>query len=411
MSIEFILTFVAFVSDNAVMEDFPLASIPAPNQIKDAICFCQPLAFISNVNIVTDLRTEKKICVRSNALRLQQVLINLISNSIKYTKRGSDITIKIQATSLGDVRRRIEKAMASSHNVNDGVGDDDESNVLVFSVSDCGPGIARDQAGRLFQRYAQLEKRPTRTLGTNAGTGVGLHLCQLFVNRMNGQIWATNNRNGHDGCTFSFYLPLVACDANDSVPDPASSIWVSDIRTNSDEKEGENKISKGSVFDCRVLLVDDTLINRKVFDRMLKKIGISQSVTVNSGEKALQELAKNNYDFVITDIQMPGMSGTELSAAIRDSNNGSSAPIVVGLTADISSEALEGCVESGMADLLYKPITLSEMKDYFETTVPHLKAGVWYRATTSASYNSSSSDDDSDDAEKKNKKSASIQAQ
>ena len=66
-----------------------------------------------------------------------------------------------------------------------------------------------------------------------------------------------------------------------------------------------------------------------------------------------------------------------------------------------------------MADLLYKPITLSEMKDYFETTVPHLKAGVWYRATTSASYsNSSSSDDDSDDGEKKNTpKSASIQAQ
>lgn len=397
------------------MEDFPLASIPAPDQIKDAICFCQPLAFISNVNIVTDLRTEKKICVRSNALRLQQVLINLISNSIKYTKTGSDITIQIQATSLGDVRRRIEKAMASSHNVNDGEGDDDESNVLVFSVSDCGPGIARDQAGRLFQRYAQLEKRPTRTLGSNfvgqpSGTGVGLHLCQLFVNRMNGQIWATNNRNGRDGCTFSFYLPLVSCDANDSVPDPASSIWVSDIQTNPNENEGENKISKESVFDCRVLLVDDTLINRKVFDRMLKKIGISHSVTVNSGEKALQELARNSYDLVITDLQMPGMSGTELSAAIRDSNNGS---IVVGLTADISSEALERCVESGMADLLYKPITLSEMKDYFETTVPHLKAGVWYRATTtSAPYNSSTSDDDSDDDEKKNTKSAtSIQAQ
>jgi len=382
-----------------MMEDFELAAIPAPDQIKDAIFFCKPLAFISNVNIVADLKTDKKLCVRSNALRLQQVLINLISNAIKYTKRGSDINIRIHATTRGDAKKMIDNAIASSDNVNSEEGHDDESDVLVISISDCGPGIASDEAGRLFQRYAQLESRPTRVLGGNvigqpSGTGVGLHLCQLFVDRMNGQIWTTNNRNGLDGCTFSFYLPLVSCDANYSVPKSKAAICASGKRSNSSEKEGEKKSSKASVFDCRVLLVDDTLINRKVFDRMLKKLGISYSFTVNSGEKALQELARNSYDLVITDLQMPGMSGTELSAAIRDSSNGTTAPIVVGLTADIRRDTLKRCVESGMADVLYKPITLTEMKEYFETTVPRLKPGVWYKATI-GSYNSSSSSDDS----------------
>ncbi len=400
-----------------------MAAIPAPDQINDAVCFCQPLAFISNVNIVADLKSDQKLCVRSNALRLQQVLINLISNAIKYTKRGSDINIRLHATTLGDAKKMVDNAIASADNVKSGECHDDALDVLVISISDCGPGIASDQAGRLFQRYAQLESRPTRVLGGNAvgqpsGTGVGLHLCQLFVDRMNGQLWVTNNRNGLDGCTFSFYLPLVSCDANYSVPKTKKLISASGSRSNLSEKRVETKTSKASVFDCRVLLVDDTLINRKVFDRMLKKLGISCSVTVNSGEKALQELARNSYDLVITDLQMPGMSGTELSAAIRDSNNGTTTPVVVGLTADIRRDALDRCVESGMADVLYKPITLSEMKEYFETTVPHLKPGVWYKATI-GTYNSSSSDDSSvdgtigDDEQniQGNMKSSSLQAQ
>lgn len=378
-----------------MMETFPLMSISASEQIKDAVCFCQPLAFISNVNLITDMRTDKNPIVSSNALRLQQVLINLVSNAIKYTRRGSDIRIQIRSASLGKVRRMIDSAIASSYNANDKNHSDDTA-VLVFSVSDCGPGIAPDQASRLFEQYAQLESRPIRTLGSNAvgqpsGTGVGLHLCQLFVNRMNGQIWATNNGRGVDGSTFSFYLPLVSCATCHSVLDPPIPNRVSTSRSSSSNDKqvnrGERQGKGSSLFDYRVLVVDDVLINRKVFDRMIKKVGISKSVTVDSGRNALDELSRNRYDVVITDLQMPGMSGTDLCAAIRDSNTLSYKPIVVGLTADISGDAVKRCVESGMADLLYKPITLSEMKDYFETTIPKLQPGIWYKSATSASYN------------------------
>lgn len=370
------------------MEEFTLASLKASGPIKDAISFCLPLASISNVNIVTDLRTAENAIVTSNALRLQQVLINLVSNAIKYTKRGSDICIQIRSTTLGSVKSMISNAIASSKNGDDG-GYGDESAVLVFSVSDHGPGIVLDQADRLFRRYARLDTEPTRTLGSNnvgqpSGTGLGLHLCQLFVERMNGRIWVTNNGKDVGGSCFSFYLPLVSCAAHNIIEDPGMlniNSRVSFCHPNLIDKQGglDETKDEGSVFDRRVLLVDDTLINRKVVGRMLKKIGISNPVIMESGKEALEELSTNRYDLVITDLQMPGMSGTELSAAIQDMNNESTLPIVVGFTADTSSDAAERCSKSGMSDVLYKPITLWEMKEYFETTVPNLKPGIWHK--------------------------------
>ena len=368
------------------MDNFPLSPISASEQIQDAVCFCQPLAFISNVKLVADIRMDLNPIVNSNALRLQQVLINLVSNAIKYTRRESDIRIRIRSTSLGEARRLISGSLAASHDVNH-IDDDDEMAVLVFSVSDCGPGIAPDQACRLFQQYAQLEPRPTRTLGSStvgqpSGTGVGLHLCRLYVNRMNGQIWATNNGRGIEGSTFSFYLPLVSCDKRNSVLGIPRPNRVTDFYANSSTNNRDNRDEKDSKkspgLQYRVLVVDDILINRKVIGRMIKKVGISEFAIVDSGKNALEELARNHYDLVITDLQMPGMSGTELSANIRDSKTLSSTPIVVGLTA--SGDDATQCIESGMADLLYKPITVSEMKEYFEATVPNLKPGSWYKS-------------------------------
>jgi two-component system sensor histidine kinase EvgS len=374
------------------MEEFPLASLSAAGPIKDAVSFCLPLASISNVNIVTDLRTAENAIVKSNALRLQQVLINLVSNAIKYTKRGSDICIQIRSTTLGCAKKMISSAIVSSKNGDDG-GYGDESTVLVFSVSDHGPGILLDQADRMFRRYARLDTQPTRTLGSNnvgqpSGTGLGLHLCELFVERMNGRIWVTNNGKDVGGSCFSFYLPLISCAAHETIEDPGmlNRSRVSYCHPNSIDKQGglDEMQDEGSVFDRRVLYVDDILINRKVIGRMLKKIGISNPVTMESGKEALEELSTNRYDLVITDLQMPGMSGTELSAAIQDSNNESTPPIVVGFTADTSSDATERCSKSGMSDVLYKPITLWEMKDYFETTVPNLKLGIWHKASSTA---------------------------
>ena len=411
-----------------------MTSIMASGPIKDAIGFCNPLASISSVRIVAgDPEFARHAFVRSNAIRMQQVLINLISNAIKYTKAGTEISVSTRTSTVGDAERIAADALASSPPAiladrttasseavpKKKINNDDStktaaselssssssslsfsSPVLIFSVSDCGPGIAPEQAGRLFHRFAQLDNEPKRTLGINevgqpSGTGLGLNLCKLFVERMNDRIWANNNNNSGDnnnnnssssssGSTFSFYLPLLSieqdCDPIIGLPAAIASAarQHSGIMTNA-SRSIASVVSSDliSLDERRVLFVDDTLINRKVILRMLRSIGVTNSVAVESGEKALEELSSNDYDVVITDLQMPGMSGTDLSVAIHD-RHASNPPIVIGLTADTSTDVVEKCAASGMADVMHKPITLTEMREYFETTVPRLDSGVWH---------------------------------
>ena len=404
-----------------------MSSIVASGSIEDAVGFCQPLASISNVKIDADLRIAKRAIVMSNALRLQQVLINLISNAIKYTEAGSEVRVRVRISTLGDAEHTAAGALARSrtpralrgktHHEEDLAIDScrgstdhitapfesSSSPVLVFSVEDRGPGIAPDQAGRLFTRYAQLDTKPRRTLGAAvgqpSGTGIGLNLCSLFVERMNGRVWAVNNGGKKsEGSTFSFYLPLVSIEPqeHDPVGGSPDSTTVdgavcrpslqSRLGQRDDDDENDDADAK-SFSDHRVLFVDDTLINRKVIHRMIREIGVTNLVTVESGERALEELSTNPYDLVITDLQMPGMSGTELSRAINNhrycgsGNRKTSVPVVIGLTANTGINVVEHCAASGMADVLYKPVTLSEIRHYFESTVPRLEAGVWYANT------------------------------
>ena len=327
----------------------------------------------------TDVNMQD-IQVMSNALRLQQVLINLVSNAIKYTSEQSQIRISIQTADKADVELKIRGALASSRDAS--TNDTDETShsnesVLCFSISDCGPGIAPYQADRLFRRFVRLDTKPTRTLGGSnkvgqpSGTGLGLNLCQLFVQRMGGVIWVTNNKNSM-GSTFSFSLPLAA---NSIIQSPTKT-----PETNVTQSRTLQYIEMTTSL-MRVLLVDDVLINRKVIGRMVKLVGVSDVVTVDSGENALRELSENGpYDLVITDLQMPGMSGSELCGSIISHNSSPDIrqPIVVGLTADTSVKMAETCRASGMSTILYKPISVVEMREFFATTAMLLQPGVWF---------------------------------
>eukprot|EP00531_Pseudo-nitzschia_arenysensis_P000763 CAMPEP_0116129738 /NCGR_PEP_ID=MMETSP0329-20121206/8077_1 /TAXON_ID=697910 /ORGANISM="Pseudo-nitzschia arenysensis, Strain B593" /LENGTH=952 /DNA_ID=CAMNT_0003624011 /DNA_START=74 /DNA_END=2932 /DNA_ORIENTATION=- len=369
-----------------MMDEFLLAPLLATDPIRDAIDFCNPLASISNVNISIECCDgTQQAFVNANALRLQQVLINMISNAIKYTDQGTDITIRTRPSTVKNTKLTLRKAIAS-------YSDDelpDNTPVLIFSVTDSGPGIAMNQARRLFQRFARLSQ-PSRTLGGNkigqpSGTGLGLNLCHMFVTRMRGWIWAENNAGR--GSTFSFCLPLV----EEPMENPALSVSTGrelqrTPMTKRASLRGEFFPLAGQDYrELRILVVDDTLINRKVLDRMLKKIGIKQVSTVESGKDALEELLSSGkaYDLVITDLQMPEMSGTELTEAIllkqEKTSSAEDRLVIIGLTADTSPDVAEKCATSGMSDVLYKPITLVEIKDFFQTKLGKLQPGQWRR--------------------------------
>eukprot|EP00751_Fragilariopsis_kerguelensis_P000322 CAMPEP_0170816588 /NCGR_PEP_ID=MMETSP0733-20121128/39382_1 /TAXON_ID=186038 /ORGANISM="Fragilariopsis kerguelensis, Strain L26-C5" /LENGTH=122 /DNA_ID=CAMNT_0011175843 /DNA_START=406 /DNA_END=774 /DNA_ORIENTATION=- len=110
-------------------------------------------------------------------------------------------------------------------------------------------------------------------------------------------------------------------------------------------------------------------------------VGVLDIVTADSGENALCELYENGpYDLVITDLQMPGMSGVELCKTIMIDKNCPSGilPVVVGLTANTSNKVTEDCKSVGMSNVLYKPISVVEMREFFRTSVMCLTPGMWY---------------------------------
>lgn len=368
------------------MGDLPLSPVVARSAIQDTIDFCKPLASISGVEVATNYGQFEMMNyqVVSNALRLQQILINLVSNAIKYTSEKSEIHISIQPTIKGDLDSIIDNSLASSRENSGNNSNSDESissssPVLCFSISDCGPGIPPKEANKLFRRFSRLDQNPTRALGGDnkigqpSGTGLGLNLCQSFVQQMNGEIWVTNNRDGK-GSKFSFYLPLAAESITSSAIAPASLTKASS--TGSFQQDVSIATSQ-----IRVLLVDDVLINRKVIGRMVKKVGVSDIVAVDSGANALREISENGpYDLVISDLQMPEMSGSELCNAIMadKSSPDMQKPVVVGLTADTSIKVAQECEECGMSTVMYKPISVIEMREFFETTVARLEPGVWF---------------------------------
>jgi CheY-like chemotaxis protein len=313
----------------------------------------------------------------------------------------------------------------------------DDYPVLYISVQDSGPGIAQGQEHNLFRKFAQLEASsstlshpdndsnnktpvsPSRKnkVGQPGGTGLGLNLCLRFVRLMKGNIWVNNNPDGQPGATFAFFLPsakqgtvIPRPPSLQRLDDPSlvgvvnggttttaslplqSSTQTMPIAPRTLPLSDLASMSHGN-STLRVLVVDDILINRKVLERMLRKIGVTSIYMAESGEDALQQMETNEFDLIISDLQMPGgMSGLELSEEIRKrqeqlqthhlercEEDGEEegkkqrhapfqrslfkTPLVVGLTADTSPDLYGRCLESGMVDVIHKPITVGDLND------------------------------------------------
>jgi signal transduction histidine kinase len=299
--------------DADMLDTFQLAEVSMGYALADAVDFCKPFATISNVDLEVDLKGSGGVYAESNLLRFQQIMINLISNAIKYTAKGSVVSIGVEVMTLARVKADIRRSIAAGpHQPHWDTGRPwNQIKVAVISVSDSGAGIARDGADCLFGKFSQLDSSPTNTLGDQSvsqpsGTGLGLNLCMKFVKRMKGDIWVNNN---HDrGCCFSFYLPLVSNASCDSIPMPQMKCKEAGATPH---ENGALAGSMSTAAGYRVLVVDDTIINLKVLCRMLTRLGVKKVKTVNSGRSALEALKKGDYNMVLTDIQMPGMSGTE----------------------------------------------------------------------------------------------------
>ncbi|WP_395702301.1 ATP-binding protein [Aquabacterium sp.] len=251
--------------------------------------------------------------LRGDAQRLQQVLLNLCNNAVKFTPEG-EVTTTVALQSRQDTQCTLR-----------------------FEVRDSGIGMTPEQLGRLFQPFMQADASTTRRFG---GTGLGLAISRQLVTLMGGEIAARSTAGR--GSAFSFTVPLALADDREAVaeapPPPAPQ-------------------GSGSLRGRRVLLVEDNELNQVVAAELLRGEAGVQVTVAAGGAQALQLLQPPDAvlpDAVLMDLQMPGMDGLEVTRRIRADARLAALPIIA-MTANASVADRERCLAAGMNDYLTKP--------------------------------------------------------
>ncbi|MDQ3002719.1 MAG: ATP-binding protein [Fibrobacterota bacterium] len=262
--------------------------------------------------------------VIGDALRLKQILNNLIGNALKFTQKGGVI-----------IRLREDVSVTSP------AGAARVCNLL-FQVEDTGVGIPEEAQGRIFQSFVQADTTITRQYG---GTGLGLFISKQIVEMMGGKI-GFHTRTGV-GSVFHFTLPFA--NASD-IEDTKAPRW----------EAPSVSADRGTTAGARLLIVEDHPLNQKVLCGFLGQFGL-EADTASRGQEALKMFSSAPYDLVFMDCHMPGMDGFECTQALRSMSAGGKLPTIVGVTADAMQGTLEKCLRAGMNDMITKPIMTEEL--------------------------------------------------
>jgi len=269
------------------------------------------------LELLCEVAPEVPEVVRGDASRLRQIVINLISNSIKFTSAG-EVSVKVQAG-----------------------GTASDNALLHFTVSDTGIGIAPDKQKLIFDPFTQADNSTTRKYG---GTGLGLTISTRLVRLMGGEIWVESELGR--GTQFHFTARLQAPNGQ---PINVGTIASPEFLRN-----------------VKVLVVDDNRTNRRILDGMLNRWEMKPTL-VEGGEQALAQLiaareAGQPFRLILTDMHMPGMDGFELVERIREKPELATATIMMLTSAGHRGDAAR-CQELGVAAYLLKPIRQSELRE------------------------------------------------
>ncbi len=253
--------------------------------------------------------------VSGDAVRLTQVLLNLVGNAVKFTSEG-EVALRVVALPSTDADRVR----------------------LRFSVRDTGLGMSDEVRARLFQPFSQGDGSTTRRFG---GTGLGLFICKRLVSLMNSE-FEVESAPGR-GSTFAFDLELGRAEpgvAAQPPPEPAPARRV-----------------RG-----RVLVAEDDRVNRVLMEHLLKSLGVAP-VFVCNGREAVEATRGGDFDLVLMDCHMPEMDGFAATRAIRANETGDRHLPVLACSAGVLHEEQVRCLEAGMDDFLSKPINHKRLED------------------------------------------------
>ena len=265
-------------------------------------------------------------------IRLKQVLLNFLSNAIKFTERGN-VTLECKV---------IDK-------------DENDFIRLGFVVKDTGIGIAKDRIKLLFKPFVQVDHTTVRKYG---GTGLGLNIAYNLVSMMGGKI-NVNSQVGV-GSNFVFFI---------QTKEMVESKKVEKVQETTTTKILDKELSGN--FPLRILVVDDNEINLMLITKTLDKLGY-QSKRASNGQLALDLIKQEEFDLIFMDMQMPIMDGTVATTEIRKLYKIYEYPVVIALTANALGDGKDKCLEAGMQDFIAKPFKPAEIEEVIKKWAPKI---------------------------------------
>lgn len=260
--------------------------------------------------------------LQGDPLRLNQILLNLVSNAIKFTDKG-EVVVKIE----------LAKDLPQ----------DKESLMLRFSVIDTGIGLSQEQIERIFMPFSQADPSTSRLYG---GTGLGLSISKQLIEQMGGAITIESEHGV--GSSFIFTLCLIQS------KELVFKQKISHIKTLNHEQDSD-------YINTNILVVDDYAINLEIAKALLEDEGFHVS-TAKNGQQAYRMLKETLplFDAVLMDIRMPGMDGFKTTSLIRSEPSIKDIPIIA-FTAQATEEERQKCLIHGMQDCISKPIEMDQL--------------------------------------------------
>jgi PAS domain S-box-containing protein len=263
-------------------------------------------ATAKGLSLNTSIQGDLPALVQGDPDRIKQVLLNLANNAIKFTDHGS-ISIALEYQS--------------------------EQQELKFSVQDTGIGIQENDQKKLFKPFSQVDDSSTRQF---EGNGLGLVISKELVEMMGGKINLTSNF--HKGTLCTFNIPY------------------KEAKVTKEETASANPLQLDHIH---ILVVEDNLTNQKVLEKILRQTGARVSIAIH-GKQALDMCQGEHYHLVLMDWHMPVLDGLAATRALRQLTAYADTPIL-GLTASVLDQDIKSCKDSGMNDVITKPINREKL--------------------------------------------------
>ncbi len=312
--------------------------------IDDVVSLMGSRAAEGKLELQVDWKTPLPVAIRSDPIRLRQILINLVGNSIKFTPEGGRIciTVELVESEEGEVEPKEP--------------------YLRLSVRDTGIGMTSEQVARLFRPFTQADSSTTRRFG---GTGLGLTISKRLASMLGGELSVESEPN--NGTTFTLTVATGPIEGVSRVDPGARSAT---------EEKSSSSVNHAPVLDrdafqgLRVLLVEDGVDNQRLISFMLRKHDADVEVAEN-GRRAVERMSVGGtsdgplvdpppFDLILMDMQMPEMDGYEATELLR--SKGCDLPIIA-LTAHAMTGERDKCLSAGCDDYLTKPINWRRFQD------------------------------------------------